>query len=72
MQSDAPDIVGTHLGHPIFKNVQKDGVNYVFDRIAECDDDGCDLTQLRPHELLLKNGLIYHRQSETEAKAEAA
>jgi hypothetical protein len=66
MQSDdAPDIVGTHLGRPIFKNMQKDGVNYVFDRIAECDDDGWyHLTQLRPHEVLLKTGLIYHRQTE--------
>jgi len=65
MQSDVPDIIGTHLGRPIFKNMQKDGVNYEFDRIAECDDDGWyHLTQLRPHEVLLKTGLIYHRQSE--------
>jgi hypothetical protein len=62
MQPDAPDTIGTHLGHPIFKNMEHEGVHYVFDRIAECDDDGWyHLNQLRPHEVMLKSGLIYRQ-----------
>ncbi|MBD3669490.1 MAG: hypothetical protein HUJ29_01865 [Gammaproteobacteria bacterium] len=62
MQFEANAIIGTHLGRPIYKSVQRDGVDYVFDRIAECDDDGWyHLTQLQRNEMLLKNGLIYRQ-----------
>ena len=51
--------IGTHLGRPIYALIDNDGKQYVFDRIAECDHDGCPLQQLSKGELMLKTGLIY-------------
>jgi len=51
--------VGTHLGKPIYQTIVTDGIQYIFDRIAECDFDGCPLQQLAKNELMLKTGLIY-------------
>ena len=55
--------IGSHLGKPIYKTFNSDGVAYVFDRIAECDLDGCPLQQLAKNELMLKSGLIYKQAS---------
>lgn len=54
--------VGSHLGRPIFQTIISEGIQYIFDRIAECDFDGCPLQQLNKNEMMLKSGLIY-RQS---------
>lgn len=51
--------IGFHLGKPIFESICQDDTKYVFDRIAQCDSDGCPLSQLEKDELLLKPGLIY-------------
>lgn len=52
--------VGSHLGKPIYKTIINEGIQYIFDRIAECDpDDGCPLQQLNKNEVMLKSGLIY-------------
>jgi len=55
--------IGSHLGKPIYKAFSSNGVQYVFDRIAECDMDGCPLQQLSKNELMLKSGLIYKQAS---------
>lgn len=52
--------IGSHLGKPIFSTVEtEDGNKYVFDRLAECDLDGCPLNQLAKNELMFHPGLIY-------------
>jgi len=53
--------VGTHLGKPIRKSIESDGTVFQYDRIAECDHDGCPLDQLNKDEVMLKAGLIYKR-----------
>jgi hypothetical protein len=55
-------LIGSHLGKPIYDSVVQSGKKYVFDRLAECDRDGCPLDQLNKDELLFAPGLIY-RQS---------
>ena len=51
--------VGDYMGKPIFKTVENQNGTYVFDRIANCDAEGCPLDQLSHNELLLEPGLIY-------------
>ncbi len=51
--------IGSHLGLPIYSAIETEGHKYVFDRLAECDPDGCPLSQLRKNELLFQPGLIY-------------
>ena len=51
--------IGSHLGKPIYDFVVQSGKKYIFDRLAECDRDGCPLDQLRKGELLFSPGLIY-------------
>jgi len=51
--------IGSHLGKPIYETIEADGLKYVFDRLAECDDDGCPLDQLNKNEVLFRPGLIY-------------
>ena len=53
--------VGTHLGKPIYDFIVQSGKKYIFDRLAECDRDGCPLDQLRKGELLFSPGLIYKK-----------
>jgi len=53
--------IGSHLGKTIYESIKNDEGQYVFDRIAECDMDGCPLDQLHRDELMLKNGLIYKK-----------
>ncbi len=55
--------IGSHLGKPIYKTVENDGVTYIFDRLAECDSEGCPLDQLASNEMLLPPGLIYRKAS---------
>ena len=51
--------IGSHLGQPIYESVEQSGKKYIFDRLAECDRDGCPLDQLKKGELLFIPGLIY-------------
>jgi hypothetical protein len=51
--------IGTHLGKPIFSTIESDNGKFIFDRLAECDRDGCPLDQLKKNELLFQPGLIY-------------
>lgn len=53
--------IGTHLGKPIYDFIVQSGRKYIFDRLAECDRDGCPLDQLRKGELLFSPGLIYKK-----------
>ena len=51
--------IGSHLGKPIYKSITQYEKTYVFDRLAECDRDGCPLDQLKKDEILFVPGLIY-------------
>lgn len=51
--------IGTHLGKPIFSTIESDQGKFKFDRLAECDLDGCPLDQLQKDELMVNPGLIY-------------
>ena len=55
--------VGTHLGKPIYKSIESDGIKYEYDRKAKCDTDGCPLQQLGKKEMLFNPGLIYKQAS---------
>ncbi len=55
--------IGNHLGKPIFQFIEEQDTRYVFDRLAECDDEGCPLDQVKKGELLLHPGLIYRKVS---------
>ena len=51
--------IGSHLGKPIYDFVIQSGKKYKFDRLAECDTEGCPLDQLSKGEILFNPGLIY-------------
>ncbi|NOZ52761.1 MAG: hypothetical protein GXP08_06390 [Gammaproteobacteria bacterium] len=51
--------IGTHLGKPIYESITQSDIHYFFDRVAECDRDGCPLDQLNKDELMFAPGLIY-------------
>ena len=51
--------IGSHLGKPIYESITQFEKKYVFDRLAECDRDGCPLDQLKKDEILFEPGLIY-------------
>jgi hypothetical protein len=51
--------IGSHLGKPIYYFIVQSGNKYIFDRLAECDRDGCPLDQLNKGEVLFTPGLIY-------------
>ena len=53
--------VGSHLGKPIFQEIESEGTKYSFDRMAECDSDGCPLQQLASNEMMINPGLIYKK-----------
>lgn len=55
--------IGSFLGKPIFQTIEKDGKKYQFDRMAECDSDGCPLQQLASNEVMFNPGLIYKKTS---------
>lgn len=56
--------IGTHLGKPIYKTIVRNDEEYVFDRVAQCDAEGCPLDQLNKGEVLFRPGLIYRRTSQ--------
>ncbi|NOY67412.1 MAG: hypothetical protein GXP13_08385 [Gammaproteobacteria bacterium] len=56
-------VIGSHLGKNIFQTVEEDNHKYIFDRIAEGDDDGYPLNQLKKNEVLFEPGLIYKQAS---------
>ena len=51
--------IGTFLGRPIYQTITEEERQYVFDRLADCDEDGCPLDQLNKDELMMNPGLIY-------------
>ena len=51
--------IGSHLGKPIYESFVQQDEKYIFDRVAECDRDGCPLDQLEKNELMFLHGLIY-------------
>jgi hypothetical protein len=53
--------IGSHLGKPVYDFVIQSGKKYIFDRLAECDSEGCPLDQLNKDELLFVPGLIYKK-----------
>lgn len=55
--------IGSHLGRPIYETFQDQGTTYIFDRLAQCDEEGCPLDQVKRDELLLNPGLIYRKAS---------
>ena len=55
--------VGTHLGKSIYKTIESEGIKYNFERMAECDSDGCPLQQLARNEVMFNPGLIYKKVS---------
>ncbi|MDH5570556.1 MAG: hypothetical protein OEY89_02250 [Gammaproteobacteria bacterium] len=54
--------IGSHLGKPIYESFETDGTKYVYDRLAECDTEGCPLNQLNKDELLINPGIIYRQE----------
>ncbi len=55
--------IGSHLGKPIYEFFQEQDICYIFDRLAQCDTEGCPLDQVKKNELLLNPGLIYKKAS---------
>lgn len=57
--------IGTLLGKPIYESFQRqeDDTQFVFDRLARCDSEGCPLDQVKQDEILLAPGLIYKKAS---------
>lgn len=55
--------VGSHLGKPIYKTIAGNGYKFEYDRLAECDSEGCPLDQLETGEVLINPGLIYRQVS---------
>ena len=53
--------VGTYLGKPIFQTIESESVKYNFERMAECDSEGCPLQQLAANEIMFPPGLIYKK-----------
>lgn len=53
--------IGSHLGKPIYESITQSETKYVFDRVAQCDRDGCPLDQLAKNELMFNPGLIYKK-----------
>lgn len=57
--------IGSLLGKPIYESFkeQDNGIQYIFDRLAQCDTEGCPLDQVKKDELLIVPGLIYKKAS---------
>jgi hypothetical protein len=54
--------IGYYLGKPIFESIEVQDEAYVFDRIAEYEDDEFPLDRLSANELLVQPGLIYRHK----------
>jgi hypothetical protein len=50
------------MGRPIFESIEVQDDTYVFDRIAEYEDDEFPLDRLSANELLVEPGLIYRHK----------
>lgn len=55
--------IGLYLGKPVYKTIESNGYKYIYDRVAQCDDDGCPLDQLQVNEVMIRPGLIYRLAS---------
>lgn len=57
--------IGSLLGKPIYESFkeQENDIQYIFDRLAQCDTEGCPLDQVKKGELLITPGLIYKKAS---------
>ena len=51
--------IGNYLGKPIFESIEVQDEPYVFDRIAQYEDDEFPLDRLNENEVLVEPGLIY-------------
>jgi len=54
--------IGNYLGRPIFESIELQDESYVFDRIAEYEDDEFPLDRLSANEVLVEPGLIYRQK----------
>lgn len=54
--------IGNYLGRPIFESIEVHDEAYVFDRIAQYEDDEFPLDRLSANELLVEPGLIYRQK----------
>lgn len=54
--------IGNYLGRPIFESIEVQDEPYVFDRIAQYEDDEFPLDRLSENEVLVEPGLIYRHK----------
>jgi hypothetical protein len=54
--------IGNYFGKPIFESIEVQDEPYVFDRIAQYEDDEFPLDRLSENELLVEPGLIYRHK----------
>ncbi|MDT8387990.1 MAG: hypothetical protein RQ736_10775 [Thiogranum sp.] len=54
--------IGNYMGKPIFESIELREDTYVFDRIAQYEDDEFPLDRLSENELLIEPGLIYRHK----------
>lgn len=54
--------IGSYMGKPIFESIEVQDDTYVFDRIAQYEDDEFPLDRLSANELLVEPGLIYRHK----------
>ena len=54
--------IGNYFGRPIFESIEVQDDTYVFDRIAQYEDDEFPLDRLSENEVLVEPGLIYRHK----------
>jgi hypothetical protein len=54
--------IGNYMGKPIFESIEIQDNTYVFDRIAQYEDDEFPLDRLSENEVLVEPGLIYRQK----------
>ena len=54
--------IGNYFGKPIFESIEVQDEPYVFDRIAQYEDDEFPLDRLSENEVLVEPGLIYRHK----------
>ncbi len=54
--------IGNYMGKPIFESIEVRDSTYVFDRIAQYEDDEFPLDRLSANEVLVEPGLIYRHK----------
>ncbi len=60
--SHPANTIGTYLGKPILESIEVQDEPYVFDRIAQYEDDEFPLDRLSENEVLVEPGLIYRHK----------